>query len=100
VLITFTTETAPDELAEPFADYARGLCSMNGLVSKTWIRDGNTLGGFHVFTSRATADAYLDSAMAAGLISNPAFSDFVVRHYDILEELSVITGSPQTPLAA
>jgi hypothetical protein len=38
--------------------------------------------------------------MAAGLISNPAFSDFVVRHYDILDALSAITGSPRIPLAA
>ena len=100
VLITFTTEATPDELAGPFADYAHGLCSMDGLVSKTWIRDGDTVGGFHVFTSRTTADAYLESDMAAGLIANPAFNDFVVRHYDILDELSAITGSPRIPLAA
>ncbi len=100
VLVTFTTEATPDELAGPFTDYAHALCAMDGLVSKTWIRDGDTLGGFHVFTSRATADAYLESDMAAGLIANPAFSDFDVRHYDILGDLSAITGSPRIPLAA
>ena len=100
VLITFTTEATLDELAGPFTDYARRLCSMDGLVSKTWIRDRDTLGGFHVFTSREAADAYLGSDMAAGLIANPAFTDFVVRHYDILDELSAITGSPRIPLAA
>ena len=73
---------------------------MDGLVSKTWIHDGNTLGGFHVFTSRATADAYLGSDMAAGLIANPALSDFSIDHYEIIDELSAITGSPQIPLAA
>ena len=100
VLITFTTEATLDELAGPFTDYAHGLCSMNGLVSKTWIHDGNTLGGFHVFTSRPAADAYLGSDMAAGLIANPAFSDFAIHHYEILDELSAITGSPRIPLAA
>jgi hypothetical protein len=89
-----------DELAGPFTAYAHGLCSMNGLVSKTWIHDGRTLGGFHVFTSRAAADAYLGSDMAAGLTANPAFSDFTIRHYEILDELSAITGSPRIPLAA
>jgi hypothetical protein len=100
VLITFTTEATLDTLAGPFTDYAHGLCSMNGLVSKTWIRDGETLGGFHVFTSRATADAYLESDMAAGLIANQAFSDFAIHHYEILDALSAITGSPRIPLAA
>jgi hypothetical protein len=99
VLITFTTQATLDELAGPFTDYAHDLCSMDGLVSKTWIHDGNTLGGFHVFTSRAAADAYLGSDMAAGLIANPAFSDFTIHHYEILDELSAITGSPRIPLA-
>jgi hypothetical protein len=100
VLITFTTEATLDELAGPFTDYAHSLCSMDGLVSKTWIHDGNTLGGFHVFASRAAADAYLGSDMAAELIANPALSDFVIDHYEIIDELSAITGSPQIPLAA
>jgi hypothetical protein len=37
--------------------------------------------------------------MAAGLRSNPAFSDFEIRHFDVLDELSAITGSPQAARA-
>ncbi len=95
VLITFTSSASLDDMKAPFTDYANALKGVSGLVSKTWIRDGFTLGGFHIFTSREAAESYLDSQMVADLTSNPAFSDFQIRHFDVLEELSAITGSPQ-----
>jgi hypothetical protein len=95
VLITFTSSASLDDLKGPFTDYANALRGMSGLVAKTWIREGSTVGGFHIFTNRQAAESYLDSEMAAGLRSNPAFSDFEIRHFDVLDELSAITGSPQ-----
>ncbi|MEN8234649.1 MAG: YdhR family protein [Actinomycetota bacterium] len=100
LLITFTTDAPLEELVQPMTEYAHGLCSIDGLVSKTWIAEGTMLGGFHVFTSRAAADAYMATDMAAGLVANPAFHDFEFRHFDILDELSAITGTSHIPLAA
>lgn len=99
VLLTFKSAASIDQLEQPFQEYAEALCGVGGLVTKTWIKDGETLGGFHVFTSRATADAYLGSEMVAGLTSNPAFADFSVDHYDVLEGLSITTGTPRRQLA-
>ncbi len=99
VLITFTSSASLDDLKAPFTDYANALRGVQGLVLKTWIRDGSTVGGFHIFASRQDAEGYLNSEMVAGLTSNPAFSDFQIRHFDVLEELSAMTGSPQAVLA-
>ena len=95
VLITFTSAADMAALKAPFTDYAHALRAVTGLVAKTWIRDGSTLGGFHIFTGREAAENYLRSEMVAGLTSNPAFSDFQIQHFDVLDELSAITGSPQ-----
>ncbi len=100
VLITFATSASLDDLKGPFTDYANALKGVSGLVAKTWIRDGSTLGGFHIFSSREDADSYLSSQMVADLTSNPAFSDFQIRHFDVLDELSAITGSPRAVLAS
>ena len=100
MLITFTSEANLADLKEPFADYASGLRSVDGLVYKTWIRDGKTLGGFHVFTSRNAAERYLASDMVAGLTGTPAFSDFEIRHWVVLEELSAMTRTPQLASAS
>jgi len=100
VLITFTSAAPLDELAAPFGEYADALCGVSGLVAKTWIKDGETLGGFHVFTSRAEADGYLGSEMVAGLTSSPAFTDFAIAHFDVIDDLSYTTGTPMRELVA
>ena len=99
VLITFTSAAGLGDLEEPFRDYAVGLRSVPGLVTKTWIRSGDTLGGFHVFSSKGDAERYLASDMVAGLTSNDAFSGFEISHYDVLEEFSRITGTPSVAIA-
>ena len=98
VLITFTSSASLDALKAPFTDYAKALRGVKGLVAKTWIREGTTLGGFHIFTRQEEAENYLKSQMVAGLTSNKAFSNFQIRHFDVLDELSAITGSPKATL--
>lgn len=98
VLITFKSEAGLADLKQPFTDYAVALRDVDGPISKTWIRDGDVLGGFHVFASEADAQRYLGSEMVAGLTSNEAFSGWEINHYDVLDEFSRITGSPQAAL--
>ena len=95
VLITFQSSAEFDSLVRPFTDYAHALATVPGLVTKTWLRDGTTLGGFHLFTGRAVAESYLNSTMVAGITANPAFGEYRIQHFDVLEELSQITGTPQ-----
>jgi hypothetical protein len=94
VFITFRSSADLDDLAGPFTEYAHRLESVRGLAFKTWLRDGATLGGFHVFTDRSAADAYMGSEMVATLTANATFSGVEVRHFAVLEELSRITGTP------
>lgn len=98
VMITFRTTAPLDALVGPFTAYAHGLRAVPGLLGKTWLAEGATLGGFHLFADRRAADAYLDGAMVAGLAANPAFSGFQIAHYGVLDDLSRITGGAQ-PLA-
>jgi hypothetical protein len=101
LLITFRTTISLDQLEEPFTEYAHALRATPGLVSKAWLHDGDTVGGFHVFSDQAAADAYTTSELATGLRSTSGFDDFEVRGFDILDGLSELTGvSPALPLAA
>lgn len=101
LLVTFHTSIPLDQLEQPFTDYANALREMPGLVSKVWLHDGDTVGGFHVFTDRQSADAYLASELAIGLRSTDGFDDFDVRHFDVLGELSALTGVVEAaPLVA
>ncbi len=87
----------------PFREYDEALCSVPGLVAKTWIKDGDTFSGFLVLESRAEAETYLGREMVAGLTSNPAFTEFTefsIDHFEVLDELSRTTGTPKPALAA
>lgn len=92
VLITFDCEATPEQLSGPFTDYAAALRDQSGLISKAWIVTGRGYGGFHVFSSRAAAESYLSSDLAAGLMATDGFENFTVDHYDILDDLSTMTG--------
>jgi hypothetical protein len=100
LLITFRTSIPLDQLEQPFSDYAQALRLMPGLVSKAWLHDGDTVGGFHLFDDRSSADSYLASDLASGLRATDGFDDFEVRGFDVLDELSALTGIVDTaPLA-
>ena len=66
---------------------------MPGPVFKARIQDGETPGGFQLFTDRQATEAYLGSEMVAGMTANAAFSGFAIRHCAVREELSGMTGS-------
>jgi len=101
MLITFKSLASLDEVAQPFKEYAEALCEVPGLISKTWISDGaGRLGGFHVFESRADANTYLGGELAASLVDNPAFHEFQIDHFDVIDELSVTTGTPTAQLVS
>ena len=95
VLITYQSAVAPEALGGALAAHARAIAAAPGLLAKTWLRDGATLGGFYLFADRAAADAYLDGPLVAALAAHPAFAQFHIRHYGVLEGPSRITGSPR-----
>lgn len=97
VFITFDCPASADDLRQPFTDYASALQQQPGLISKVWIQTESGYGGFHVFTDRASADGYLGSDLAAGLMATDGFDNFEVEHYAVLDDLSAMTGvSPAT----
>ncbi len=98
MLITFHLGADLDNLAGQFTEYARALKEVEGLVLATWVQDGPALGRFYVFASRRAAEEYLAGDLMANLTANTAFTQFHIRRYAVLAELSCMTGTPR-PLA-
>jgi predicted ester cyclase len=94
LFITFRSAVAPAELEEDFTRYAEALRdgAARGLVGKTWLSDGPTVGGFCLFEDRGLADRYLDGMFAGAVTANPVFSDVRVERYDVDGALSRITN--------
>jgi Putative mono-oxygenase ydhR len=94
LLITFSSTVPPEAIADDMTAYADALGGSNGLVSKAWLHDGDTLGGFYVFRDAEAASAYLASDLVAGMQTVPVFSGFQVRRFDLLDDLGAKTGVP------
>jgi Putative mono-oxygenase ydhR len=94
LFITFRSAIAPEELQEVFTRHAEAFRdgAARGLVGKTWLYDGSTVGSFCLFEDRGDADRYLGGMFAEAITANPTFSDVRVERYDVNEALSRITG--------
>jgi len=92
LLISFTSAAPVDQLVEPFTDYAHALRDVPGLISKTWISDGATVGGFYTFTTAADIDAYLAGSLWTSAAANPAFSGFRFERFAVVDELTALTS--------
>jgi hypothetical protein len=84
VFMTFEFSGGNGELTKAFSGFADTLNEAGGLVTNTWMRDGSTIGGFHLFRTTQAAERFLKSGRMRALAANPRVSDFYVRLFSTL----------------
>lgn len=86
-----------NDRAKPFLDVA-------GLQWKIWLDEPEErrAGGIYLFDSRATAEAYVNGPIVAGMKANPDAGELDIRVFDVRQRMSEITRAPlpNMPLAA
>ena len=77
---------ACDELAPAYA-------AAPGLVSKVWLSDptGNTYGGVYTWQDLSAFRAFMDSDLAKAAMTNPHFTDVVVKDFAVLNGPTRVT---------
>lgn len=82
-------EAAAAPLAEPIA-------AVPGLLWKVWLMNEaeQASGGIYLFADGQSLDAYLESDIVAGIVSHPALSDFSVKQFEVMADVSVVTRGP------
>jgi hypothetical protein len=87
------TQGLPEEEYQALCDsFVAAADSIDGLVAKTFLRNGPEAGGFYLFREEQAADAYLAGPIVAQLAAIEAISDVVVRRYAVDVEHSLGTG--------
>ena len=89
--VRFKSATRFKDLEASWLELAPQFNAVPGLLSKTWIQDGDLLGGIYTFRDQASIDAYAAGPIVTSMMSDPTLSDFRLEQYDVLEELSAIT---------
>jgi hypothetical protein len=77
-------------LVEPIASAFAGL---PGLVSKTWLANGetNTYGGVYVFSDREAMEAYKQTDIYKGMQANSHFENVTVTDFAVVENATRTT---------
>jgi hypothetical protein len=94
--INFKFHVSRAEYETAVAPLAKPVAAVPGLLWKVWLMNESEqeAGGIHLFENSETLDAYLNSEIVAGIVSNPALSDFSVKQFDITRELTEVTRGP------
>ena len=87
--------TAYEQAVAPLADQ---FAALEGLRWKIWMineAEGEA-GGIYLFDDAAAVQAFLEGPLAAQVTNHPALSEFSVKQFDVIDELTMITRGPVT----
>ena len=81
---------------EALIQAAGPISDVPGLMWKVWIYDEskNHGGGWYMFESEETLQAYIDSDIMKAFVNNPGVTNLDVKIFDVLEAPSLITRAP------
>ncbi len=96
VQINMNYNVPEEQLSPAFMELAPTFAAVDGLEWKVWLIDQEkkTCGGIYLFKDGASAKAYLDSELYAGVQTHPALSGVETKAFDVLPEHSKITRGP------
>ena len=88
-------ESTASSLAEQFA-------AVPGCIWKTWLMNekDSEAGGIYLFADEASVETFKGSPLGASVLAHPALSDFNIKQFEVLTEVSRITRAPLGTTAA
>ena len=94
--LNFKFNVTGDEYEKAVAPLASEFAALSGLKWKIWMINEaeQEAGGIYMFENEASAKALLEGPLAAKVTSHPALSDFSVKLFDVMEDLTAITRGP------
>lgn len=94
VIITFDlVDMTHEGYGQVCADLAPAFAALPGLQAKIWLADQESAryGGVYLFADAAAADAFLGSALARSVATNPHFAGLDVRRFTVDETTTART---------
>jgi len=96
VQINFKFNVSGAEYEQAVSPLAGDIAAVAGLRWKVWLMNEaeSEAGGIMLFEDGASAKAYLEGPIAAQIVTHPALSDFSVKQFDVMKDVTAITRGP------
>jgi hypothetical protein len=94
--LNFKFSVSGAEYEQAVSPLASQFAALDGLRWKIWMinETESEAGGIYMFEDEGSLNAFLEGPLAAQVTSHPALSDFSVKQFDAMEDLSEITRGP------
>ena len=99
--INFKFNVSRADYEQAVAPLADEIATVDGLCWKIWLMNDaeSEAGGIYLFDTEASANAYLEGPIVAQVVKHPAFSDFSVKQFGVVENITAITRGPVQAVA-
>lgn len=94
LFVNFTApDKTPDEVIQLVEPLVPSFANLPGNLAKIWLADGdaNRYGGIYLWRDEADMEAYLRSDLWNAVQHHPAFADFDVRQFEVIEPFTKAT---------
>ena len=94
--VNFNYGVSTEEYVKAVTPLAEKFANLSGLKWKVWTLnpENKEAGGILMFENQATVDAYLAGPLAETVTSHPALSNFSVKQFNIMEDVTKTTRGP------
>ena len=94
--VNFSYGVTKEEYEQAVAPLADKFANVPGLKWKIWIlnAENSEAGGIYMFDSQASLDDYLAGPLAEAVTSHPALSNFSIKQFDIMGNITKVTRGP------
>jgi len=94
--VNFNFSVSKKEYQEAVAPLADKFADLPGLKWKVWIlnTENSEAGGIYMFENQASVDEYLAGPLAKIVTTHPALSNFSIKQFAIMKDITKITRGP------
>jgi hypothetical protein len=94
--VNFNYSVSKEEYEQAVAPLADKFAIVPGLKWKIWILNSekSEAGGIYMFDSQASLDTYVAGPLAEAVLNHPALSNFDIKQFTIMEDVTKVTRGP------
>ncbi len=94
--LNFNFSVTKEEYEQAVSPLADKFANVPGLKWKIWILnpEKSEAGGIYLFENQASLDNYLAGPLAETVTTHPALSNFSIKQFGIMKDITQITRGP------
>ena len=94
--LNFNFSVTKEEYEQAVSPLADKFANVPGLKWKIWILNAekSEAGGIYMFENQASLDEFLAGSLAKTVTGHPALSNFSIKQFAIIEDVTKVTRGP------